>query len=79
LRIDAALAHATQYLEARGVETPRVDAEWLVAPVAARKRSQPARGGDVAEAQLQTLLARRAPREPPADALGEWGVRRLTL
>lgn len=74
-----ALAEAERRLAAAGVETPRVDAEWLVAHVLGTTRSGlAARGGDEMVG-LEPLLARREAREPLAYILGEWGFRRLTL
>lgn len=73
-----ALAHAEAKLAAAGVETPRVDAEWLVAHALGTTRSGVyARLDD--EVELDGLLERRAAREPLAYVLGEWGFRRLTL
>jgi len=74
-----ALAEAERRLAAAGVETPRVDAEWLVAHLLGTTRSGVhARLADVV-AGLEPLLARREAREPLAYVLGEWGFRRLTL
>ena len=74
-----ALAEAERRLAEAGVETPRVDAEWLVAHVLATTRSGLAgRSGEEVEG-LEPLLARREAREPLAYILGEWGFRRLTL
>jgi release factor glutamine methyltransferase len=61
------------------VETPRVDAEWLVAHLLGTTRSGVhVRLGDEVDG-LEPLLARRERREPLAYVLGEWGFRRLTL
>ena len=74
-----ALAEAEGRLAAAGVETPRVDAEWLVAHLLGTTRSGlAARLEDEVEG-LEPLLARRERREPLAYVLGEWGFRRLTL
>jgi release factor glutamine methyltransferase len=74
-----ALAEAERRLAAAGVETPRVDAEWLVAHLLGTTRSGlVARLDDDVEG-LEPLLARREAREPLAYVLGEWGFRRLTL
>jgi release factor glutamine methyltransferase len=79
MTVREALAEAERRLAAAGVETPRVDAEWLVAHVLGTTRSGiAARGGDEVEG-LEPLLARREAREPLAYVLGEWGFRRLTL
>src|SRR5205085_1903139 len=74
-----ALADAERRLAAAGVETPRVDAEWLVAHVLGTTRSGLAARGDDEVGGLEPLLARREAREPLAYILGEWGCRRLTL
>jgi release factor glutamine methyltransferase len=74
-----ALAEAERRLAAAGVETPRVDAEWLVAHVLGTTRSGIAARLDAEVDGLEPLLARRESREPLAYVLGEWGFRRLTL
>src|SRR5436305_10829443 len=73
-----ALRHAEERLAAAGVETPRVDAEWLVAHVLGTTRSG-VYGRLDDEVELDGLLTRREQREPLAYVLGEWGFRRLTL
>jgi release factor glutamine methyltransferase len=74
-----ALAEAERRLAAAGVDTPRVDAEWLVAHLLGTTRSGVrARLDDPVEG-LEPLLARREAREPLAYVLGEWGFRRLVL
>ncbi len=74
-----ALADAERRLAAAGVETPRVDAEWLVTHLLGTKRSGLAARLDDEVDGLEPLLARREAREPLAYVLGEWGFRRLTL
>jgi release factor glutamine methyltransferase len=74
-----AVAHAERRLAAAGVETPRVDAEWLVAHVAQTTRTRLFDVRDVDADRLDRLLRRREAREPLAYVLGEWGFRRLTL
>jgi release factor glutamine methyltransferase len=74
-----AIGEAEARLAAAGVETPRVDAEWLVAYVLRVPRSLLYDAGDVDAALLEPLLRRRERREPLAYVLGEWGFRRLTL
>jgi release factor glutamine methyltransferase len=75
-----ALAGAEQRLAAAGVDSPRVDAELLVAHVLGTTRS-----GVYADldrevgGSLEPLLVRREQREPLAYVLGEWGFRRLIL
>ena len=74
-----ALALAERRLAAAGVDTPRIDAELLVAHVlgVSRTRLYADLGAEVEG--LEPLLARRETREPLAYVLGEWGFRRLTL
>jgi len=74
-----ALAESERRLAAAGVETPRVDAEWLVAHVLGTTRSGLAARLDDEVAGLEQLLARREAREPLAYVLGEWDFRRLPL
>jgi release factor glutamine methyltransferase len=75
-----ALRLAERELAAAGVDTPRVDAELLLAHALGTSRS-----GVYVEADAevpgtwQVLLGRRAAREPLAYVLGEWGFRRLVL
>jgi release factor glutamine methyltransferase len=79
MTVREALAEAERRLAAAGVETPRVDAEWLVAHVLGTTRSGLAARPDDEVNGLEPLLARREGREPLAYVLGEWGFRRLTL
>ena len=79
MNVREALAEAERRLSAAGVETPRVDAEWLVADVLGTTRSGLVARGDDEVNGLEPLLARREAREPLAYVLGEWGFRRLTL
>jgi release factor glutamine methyltransferase len=76
-----ALRDAEERLARAGVETPRVDAELLVAHVAALSRARlPIESSrELDSAALEPLLRRREAREPLAYVLGEWGFRRLTL
>jgi len=80
LTVRDALVEAERRLAAAGVDTPRVDAEWLLAHVLGTTRS-----GLYAELDRdagdgwQPLVARRETREPLAYVLGEWGFRRLTV
>ena len=77
MRVRDALRDAEQRLAAAGVETPRADAEWLVAHALGTSRSGVyARLAD--EVELDGLLTRREAREPLAYVLGAWGFRRLT-
>jgi release factor glutamine methyltransferase len=79
-RLGDALPEAERRLTAAGIETPRVDAELLLAHVLGTTRS-----GVYADLERdvddswQALLARRESREPLAYVLGEWGFRRITL
>jgi release factor glutamine methyltransferase len=79
-----ALARVRARLAAAGCDTPRVDAELLLAHVLGTTRSsvladgERALSADEAE-ELARLTERRATREPLAYVLGEWGFRRLVL
>ena len=74
-----ALAEAERRLAEAGVDTPRVDAEWLVAHLLRTTRSGIVGRLDDDVTGLEPLLARRVAREPLAYVLGEWGFRRLVL
>ena len=80
MTVREALRVAERELAAAGVDTPRVDAELLLAHVLGTSRS-----GVYAEADAdvpdtwRVLLGRRREREPLAYVLGEWGFRRLVL
>jgi release factor glutamine methyltransferase len=75
-----ALRVAEEQLTAAGVDTPRVDAEWLVSHVLGISRSELARQLDRdVPPGFDDLLARRVRREPLAYVLGEWGFRGLML
>ena len=75
-----ALLAAEARLAAAGVDTPRVDAELLLAHVLGTSRSavRSQRNGAVPQ-EFESLLERRVQREPLAYVLGEWGFRRLIL
>jgi release factor glutamine methyltransferase len=80
----AALDDAETRLRVAGCESPRVDAEVLLAHVLGSTRSGLYSGSqrtltDSELAELERLLGRREAREPLAYVLGEWGFRRLTL
>jgi release factor glutamine methyltransferase len=79
MTVREALAEAERRLAAAGVETPRVDAELLVAQVLGTTRSGVSARLDDDAPDIEPLLARREAREPLAYVLGEWGFRRLTL
>jgi release factor glutamine methyltransferase len=75
-----ALAKAEQRLAAAGVDSPRVDAELLLAHVLGTTRSGVYTHLDrEVDSTLEPLLVRREQREPLAYVLGEWGFRRLIL
>jgi release factor glutamine methyltransferase len=80
LTVREALALAEERLAAAGVDTPRVDAELLLAHVLGTTRTgvYEELDGEVGPG-WEELLARRERREPLAYVLGEWGFRRLTL
>jgi release factor glutamine methyltransferase len=75
-----ALRAADERLARAGVETPRVDAELLLAHALGASRTalyaEPERE---VPPRFEPLLGRREAREPLAYILGEWGFRRLTL
>jgi release factor glutamine methyltransferase len=71
---------AAAVLADHGIETPRVDAEWIVAHVAGVSRSSLVTlCHEVDDGAVWPLVERRTLREPLAYVLGEWGFRRLTL
>jgi release factor glutamine methyltransferase len=72
------------YLAGKGVPSPRVDAEHLVATALGLSRLDVYLEHDrpLTEAQLaacREFVQRRGAREPLAYVIGEWGFRRLTL
>ena len=78
------LRAATEYLERKGVDSPRLDAELLLAHALRLTRielyTQHDRPLSEAErAAARALVERRGRREPLAYVLGEWGFRQLTL
>jgi release factor glutamine methyltransferase len=84
VKVARALAETSERLAAAGCDSPRVDAELLLAHVLDLTRSELgleasrklSRGEEKA---LERLVVRREVREPLAYVLGEWGFRRLTL
>jgi release factor glutamine methyltransferase len=75
-----ALQVAERDLAAAGVDTPRVDAELLLAHALGTSRSGVyAQADEEVPDTWQVLLRRRVKREPLAYVLGEWGFRRLVL
>jgi release factor glutamine methyltransferase len=79
VRTRDALAQAERRLAEAGVDTPRVDAEWLVSHVLGVPRARIYEHDEVDAAAIEPLVERRAQREPLAYVLGEWGFRGLTL
>jgi release factor glutamine methyltransferase len=78
------LKGATDYLAQRGVDSPRVDAELLLARVLGLQRIELYTQHDRPltedeRALARTLVQRRGAREPLAYVLGDWDFRRLTL
>jgi len=75
---------STEHLAAKGSETPRLDAERLLAKALGLERIELYMAIDrtLTPPELDAargLVARRARREPLQYVLGEWGFRRLTL
>jgi release factor glutamine methyltransferase len=82
--VGQALDSVSARLEAACCDTPRVDAELLLAHLLGRSRSdlraEIRRELDPDQlAELESSVSRRERREPLAYVLGEWGFRRLTL
>ena len=78
------LAATTEYLARKGVDTPRLDAELILAHAFGLTRLELYTSFDKPlnepeRAVARTLVERRGRREPLAYVLGEWGFRRLTL
>ncbi len=75
---------ATEHLASKGAESPRLDAERLLAKATGLERIELYTAFDrqLEPAELaaaRELVGRRARREPLQYVLGEWGFRRLTL
>ena len=82
--VGEALRSSTEQLAATGSESPRLDAELLLAHALGVRRSELYAHGDRPLEppeldEVRALVARRASREPLQYILGEWGFRRLTL
>jgi len=82
--VGEALAEAASRLTAAAVDTPSVDAEWLLAHVLGCTRTdlQLERSRELSAGEQRAFAAhveRRERREPLAYVLGEWGFRGLTL
>ena len=78
------LRASAEYLARKGVDSPRLDAELILAQALGLSRlelyTQHDRPLTEAErAAARSLVERRGRREPLAYVLGEWGFRRLTL
>jgi release factor glutamine methyltransferase len=84
LTVGEVLTASTEFLAAKGVPSPRVDAEHLVARALGFSRldlylqhDRPLNEAELAAAR--ELVRRRGTREPLAYVLGDWGFRRLVL
>ena len=84
MTVGEVLRRAAEYLAERGVESPRLDAERLLAHALGLSRiglytehDRPLSEAELASAR--ELVRRRGTREPLAYVLGSWGFRRLTL
>ena len=84
MTVGEVLRRANDHLTAKGSDTPRLDAELLLAHALGSSRielytdfDRPLNGGELDA--YRGLVARRARHEPVAYILGEWGFRRLTL
>ena len=84
MTVGEVLRRANDHLAAKGSETPRLDAELLLAHALGRQRIELYTDFDrpldtVELAGFRELVSRRSRGEPVAYILGEWGFRRLTL
>ena len=84
MTVQEAVAASTEFLTRKGVPSPRVDAEHLVAHGLGVTRldlylQYDRRLTNDEQAACRELVRRRGTREPLAYILGEWGFRRLTL
>ena len=80
MTVREALRAAEERLARAGIDTPRLDAELLLAHALGVTRTQLFAAPEAeAPPGFEPLLARREAREPLAYVLGEWGFRRLTL
>jgi release factor glutamine methyltransferase len=82
--IGSVLRASTDYLVARGSETPRLDAERLLSKALGLERIELYMALDrpLTSSELEVareLVVRRGTREPLQYVLGQWGFRRLTL
>jgi release factor glutamine methyltransferase len=84
LTLGEVLAATTEYLDRKGIDTPRLDAELILSHALGLSRLELYTSfdrplTDVERAAARPLVERRGRREPLAYILGEWGFRRLTL
>jgi release factor glutamine methyltransferase len=84
LTVSEVLRRSTDYLNKKGIPSPRVDAEHLLAKALGVSRLELYTQYDrpLTEDELaacRKLVDRRGRREPLAYVLGEWGFRRLVL
>jgi release factor glutamine methyltransferase len=84
LTVGEVLTASSEFLAAKGVPSPRVDAEHVVASALGVSRLDLYLQHDrvLTEPELaaaRELVRRRGRREPLAYVLGDWGFRRLTL
>jgi release factor glutamine methyltransferase len=84
LRLGEVLAATCEYLTRKGVPTPRLDGELILAQALGLTRLELYTGFDrplteAERARARALVERRGRREPLAYVLGEWGFRRLAL
>ena len=84
MNVGEVLRRSTEFLQGKGVPSPRVDAEHLLAQALGLSRlelytqyDRPLTEEELAAAR--SLVERRGRREPLAYVLGEWGFRRLML
>ena len=78
------LSSSSEYLARKGIDTPRLDAELILAHAFGMPRLELYTSFDrpLTEAELSVarpLVERRGRREPLAYVLGDWGFRRLVL
>jgi release factor glutamine methyltransferase len=84
LTLGETLKLSTEFLAGRRVDSPRLDAEFILSHALGLSRLELYLEHDrpLTEAELETcraLVGRRGRREPLAYVLGEWDFRRLTL
>jgi release factor glutamine methyltransferase len=84
LTLAEVLRRSTEFLERKGIDSPRLDAERLLSRALGLTRielythfDRPLSEGELAAAR--SLVERRGTREPLAYVLGEWGFRHLVL